>query len=66
MYAILATGWLLIGFIFILASKDFLMVCACFLLFGIFSGLYEMNQLRKEIDIKELKNILERISNKDE
>ena len=54
MNLILSFGWLLIGIFWIIAGKPFIEVCACFILFGIFEGVNEMQILRKELeDIEE-------------
>ena len=50
MNLILSFGWLLIGIFWIVAGKPFIEVCACFILFGIFEGVNEMQILRKELE----------------
>ena len=49
MDALFSLMWGTIGTIFIFAGKDFLKVCACFLLCGIFLGVTEIRMLRKEL-----------------
>ena len=50
MSAIMSMGWFLVGVIFVIAGKPFLEVAACFLLCGIFEGVFELYELRKELE----------------
>lgn len=50
MNAILSWGWFIIGIIFTIAGKSFLEVAACFLICGIFSGVSELSEMRKELE----------------
>lgn len=50
MNALLSIMWFIIGIFWVIAGKDFLEVCACFLLCGIFSGAYELYLMRKEME----------------
>lgn len=49
MSELLMVMWGFIGFIFVMAGKDFLEVFACFLLFSIFMGVSELHGLRKDL-----------------
>lgn len=50
MSALFGVGWLIIGIIWVIAGKDFLEVCACFLLFGVFMGVNELALMREEME----------------
>ena len=50
MSALFGAMWLIIGVIFAVAGKDFLEVCACFLLCGIFLGVNELALMRQEME----------------
>ena len=50
MSALLSVMWFLIGIFWAIAGKDFLEVCACFLLCGIFLGVMELNMIHKDLE----------------
>lgn len=50
MSALFGIGWFLIGIVFSIAGKDFLEVCACFILFGIFMGVQELHEMREDLE----------------
>ena len=47
---IFGIGWFLIGIFWIIAGKPFIEVCACFIIFGIFSGVNELKLMREEME----------------
>ena len=57
--------WGCAGFIFMMAGKDFLEVCACFFISGIFLSAFELKEIRKELSVKEIRGIIEHV-NKEE
>lgn len=50
MAAIFGWVWFVIGIIWSMIGKDFLEVCACFIIFGIFLGVEELADLRAELE----------------
>ena len=58
MSELISLMWGFIGVVFIFAGKPFIEVCACFLLCGVFLGVCELHELRKEFSAKELERIL--------
>lgn len=50
MSALLSIMWFIIGIIWVVAGKEFLEVCACFLIAGIFMGVNELALMRQEME----------------
>ncbi len=50
MSLIFGIGWFLIGIFWIIAGQPFIEVCACFIIFGIFSGINELKLMREELE----------------
>lgn len=58
MSELISLMWGIIGIVFIFAGKQFIEVCACFLISGVFLGAWELYELRKEFSAKELEKII--------
>ncbi len=56
----------LVSFIFMMAGKDFLEVCACFFISGIFLSAFELKEIRKEISAKEIVHIIEKVTKEEQ
>ena len=50
MSELIAIGFMLIGIVFAFAGKSIIEVAACFLVFGVCHGAYELYLLRKELE----------------
>lgn len=50
MSELIAIGFMIIGLVFALAGKSIIEVAACFLVYGVCHGAYELYLLRKELE----------------
>ena len=50
MSELIAIGFFLIGIVFTIAGKPFIEVAACFLIYGICHGAYELYLIQKELE----------------
>lgn len=58
MNQLIGVMWGIIGIICVFAARPFAEVFGCFLLYGIFEGIVELHEIRKEISAKELEKII--------